>query len=296
MGISEEPHPQVLDSGYPFERVLVPLDGSATAEKAFSLVRSLSRKHGVQVVLVNIVEPHPPEGSMTTDASIESAQTYLSQVASMLGSHGIDAEAIVRVGPVPQRLFDVAGEEGASLMAMSTQGGQTPDAAPFGAVAERLFESSPIPILAISSHARSVDPSQPFRTILLPVDPKEPSEAVARIAVEFAVSVGIDLAILLSVVPPTPTGRGDAEERVDAEEHLGRVASLFERQRISTVQRVQAGDPAREILRASSEQNADVIALGIGGRITQAVLKNSLLPVLAVHPSRAPRRSAKTGA
>src|SRR5678816_2984178 len=98
MRTSEELRPRASDLGYPFERILVPLDGSAAAEKAFSLLRSLSPKHAMRVVLAKVVEPQP------TDAAVE----YLRQAAASLGSQGIDARSVVRVGPVSRQLLEAA--------------------------------------------------------------------------------------------------------------------------------------------------------------------------------------------
>jgi len=125
--------------------------------------------------------------------------------------------------------------------------------------------------------------------MLLPVDPRDPSEPAARIAAEFAVTFGIDIVVLLGLVPRERTGRGEAEEQVGAEEHFSRLAKVFERKGIVTVQRVQAGDSVPEILRASREQNADVLAMGYrrrtsddSGRRLAGILKESDRPVLAV--------------
>jgi len=278
MRISEVRRPSAFDLGYPFERILVPLDGSAAAEKAFSLLRSLVPKHAMRVVLAHVVEPQPTEA----------AAQYLRQAAAALGSQGIDARSVVRVGPVSRQLLDAASEEGASLIALSTHGGQTAEARPLGTVAQELFASTVVPVLAIPAHA-GAENLRRFRTMLLPVDPRDSMEPAARMAAEFAVTFGIDLVVLLALVPRERTGRGEAEEQVGAEEHFAQLAKVFERKGIVTVQRVQAGDSVSEILRISREQKADLIAMGYrrrtsdeSGRRLAGLLKESDFPVLAV--------------
>jgi nucleotide-binding universal stress UspA family protein len=125
--------------------------------------------------------------------------------------------------------------------------------------------------------------------MLFPVDPRDSSEPAARVAAEFAVTFGIDIVVLLALVPRERTGRGEAEEQVDAEEHFGQLAKIFERKGIVTVQRVQAGDSIPEILGASREHQADLLAMGYrrrtsdeSGRRLAGILKESHLPVLAV--------------
>jgi nucleotide-binding universal stress UspA family protein len=279
MGISVKSQARRADQDYFLERILVPLDGSAAAEKAISLVRSFGPTPAVHVVLVRIV---------ASEALKESARTYLHQIAAVLASNGLAVETVVQVGPVSDGLLRVAAKENADLLAMSTHGGDTSESEPWGAIAQQLFAASPIPILAIPAHAPVGGPSKPFRTMLVPIDTAESSETVARIAAGFAVSCRIDLAVLLAKVPAVETGRGEAEERVDAESRLGRWADVFERKRIPTVRLAHEGDPVRELLHSSTERNADVVVLPFGAQtrpFAESVLKESPLPVLAIRMS-----------
>jgi nucleotide-binding universal stress UspA family protein len=299
MGISEELQPQVLERGYSFERILLPLDGSTSAERALPLVRALSEKHGSQVVLARVVEPPASQADPDlVEDSLQIARMYLRQVATALAYHGIDARTVVRVGPVPRSLLAAAAEEDISIITMSTHGRLTPEARPFGTVGQELLRSSSLPILAVPPHARSVKPSQSIHTMLLPVDGSTRPEDLGPVAVEFAVAFGVDLAVLVQVVEPEVTGRGEAEERVDAEEHLGRLARLFDRKRIPTVHLIPAGDPVGEILGAARDHRADVIAMstrhgasaegGGVGSVTEGVIKESTIPLLTTRPLAEP--------
>ena len=299
MGISEELQPQVLEHGTSYERILLPLDGSGSAERAISVVRALSEKHGSQIVLARVVEPAPAHADAEqTEESLQLARMYLRQVATALGYHGIEARMVVRIGPVAQGLLAVAAEEDVSLIAMSTHGRLTPEAQPFGTVGKELLRSSAIPILAVPAHARMVKPSQSFHTMLLPFDGVASREEVAPLAVEFAVNFGIDLVVLVQVVEPWGTGRGEAEVRVDAEAHLAHLAHLFERKRIPTVHLIPMGDPVREILNAARDHRADLIAMstrqgassenGGVGAVTEGVIKEADVPVLTTRPLSEP--------
>jgi nucleotide-binding universal stress UspA family protein len=218
----------------------------------------------LDIVLARIIEPRSPEGDPgTTEESVQVARLYLRQVAAVLASHGIKAKTVVRAGPVTPGLLAVASEEGSSLIAMSTHGRLTPEGQPFGSVGKELLETSPVPILAVPSHAPMAEmPLPQIRTMLVPVDKSGQAQDVAPDAVEFAISFGVDLAVLLEVLPPEPTGRGNAEERVDAEALLGHLSHLFERNGIPTVRLIkQQGDPVRGIVEAVREQKADVVAM-----------------------------------
>jgi nucleotide-binding universal stress UspA family protein len=310
--VSEQPQAQFLAHSYPFERVLVPLDGSCAAEAVVPTVTSLCLERGTQAILVRIVESR----SLRTDSpsvqdSVEIAHSYLGQIASTLAREGVQSKAIVGVGPVPDRLLTLAVEEGVSLIAMSTHGRLTSDSAPYGNVGEKIFRDSALPILAVTGHVQAVTrrpPEHAFRTILVPTEGREESDRIVPMAVDFAMAFGADLALLLQVVPPSFTGRKEAERRVEAEEHLAKLARAFERGRIPTVRLVEEGNPVLAILRVAEEREADVIAmnlhgadhpaLGTVGVVTEGVLRESTVPVLTIGlaaplPGRSPDRASR---
>jgi nucleotide-binding universal stress UspA family protein len=294
MGISEVLQPESLAAGYPFDRILVPLDGSGTSERVLPLLRSLSRQHASDLILVRMVEPEPLDPE-PPEESLQLASVYLKQAASGLAAPGVRARTVSRVGSVPEGLLAVAGEEKASLIAISTHGGETSDTMAFGTVAGYLLRSSPIPILAIPPHAREEerhrDPSAPaVRTVLLLTRGEKPTEGIVPVAVDFAVSFGADLAILLETVPPWTTGRGEAEIRVEAEDHLATLARSFESEQIPTLGLITDGDPAATILAVAEDRKADVIAMSTRGPdplgkdgispLAEALLKSSKVPLL----------------
>jgi nucleotide-binding universal stress UspA family protein len=290
MGISEDLQPQTLARGYRFGRFLVPLDGSGAAETVLPTVVALCRKHASQAVLVRIVEP-PPSGSggPSVEEAAQLSMLYLRQMAATLEHQGIQAKVVVRVGPVVESLLAIAAEEGASLIAMSTHGRLTPQSVPVGEVAEKLLRSSSIPILAVpTGKAPSLgDPKHPVRTILVPVEGDGRSDGIVPIAVEFGVSFGADLALLLQVVPGTTFGRADAERYRAAEEHLGQLARRFETKHISTASVIQQGNPVTAILDLARDRNVDLIAMSTrraapgAAAATEDVLQRSEVPVLA---------------
>ena len=292
MGISEVLQPESLAAGYPFDRILVPLDGSGSAESVLPVVRSLCRQHASQIILARVIEQEPFDSEPPED-SLQLADAYLKQAASTLRAPRIRAKTVARVGSVPESLLAVATEERASLIAISTHGGATSETAPFGTVAGYLLRSSPIPVLAIPSHARTEgrDPATPaVRTMLVLSHGEKSTEGIVPVAVEFAISFGVDLAILLEIVSPWTTGRGEAEIRVEGEDHLATLARSFESEQIPTLGLIQDGDPLATILKIAEERRADVIAMntrdasfpghdGISP-LTESVLKASTVPVL----------------
>ena len=289
MHISEQLQLEVVVKDPAFERILVPLDGSRSAERVLETVRVLCQRDGARAVLVRILEPQVFErGPASALDSVQIARLYLRQIAAALEEQGIEVETVVQTGSSPESVLAVAIEEDVSLIAMSTHGRMTPETVPFGKVAEQLLASSVLPILAIPSGMRVDVPRHSFRTILIPTDGSRSSDRIFPVALEFALSFGVDLAVLLQVVPPAATGRAEAERHVKAEDHLGRLARLFELNRIPTARFViEEDDPVSAILRVAQEQKADVIAIASPersalavGALTEGVLRGSSAPVL----------------
>src|SRR5688500_16887762 len=73
-----------------YRRILVPLDGSALAERALSFACRLAKQHGAELVLARVVEPQPPlsaqapEGASAPHSAVGDAQLYLEELASRL--------------------------------------------------------------------------------------------------------------------------------------------------------------------------------------------------------------------
>ena len=271
MGNSEQPQAQSFAKGNRFERILVPLDGSGGAESVLPIVAALCRKHSSQVVLVRIVEPRASD----VKEAVELSLLYLRQISARFEKQGVQSKVVTRVGPVAESLLAIAAEEKASLIAMAT-----PDAG------NPLFRSGSIPILAVppGKPLSPGDPKHPVRTILVPLEGDGTGDGIVPVAVDFGVSFGADLALLLQVVPPTSFGRADAERYRAAEEHLDRLSRRFESKHISTSSVIVQGNPVTAILDLARDRSADVIAMSTRRAVPETaagVLRQSEIPVLA---------------
>jgi len=269
-----------IPSGTPFDRILVPLDGSGPAERVLTTVRALHHRHASQVVLLRVVQPK--SGDMESLPPLEAvtiADLYLRKVAADLDKQGVPVKILVRSGDIPKSILAVALEERSSMIALSTHGRMTSPSEPYGPTAAEILRSSAIPVLAVP--IRAADPDHFSGTVLVPLTGGGPADDIVPVAAAFASSFGLDLAVLLELLTPARSGRADAERLVHAEEHLAKLASAFESIQIPTVRLAQTGDPVGAILSVAEERQADVIALGhAGGTLTEGVLRATRIPVL----------------
>jgi nucleotide-binding universal stress UspA family protein len=267
-----------------FSRILVPLDGSSTAEAVLSHLRRILDRHDSQLVLLQVQPPVPT-------APEEDAEKYLRRISFLLTNEGYPARSILRRGQPAETILDIAAEEHATLIAMTTHGRTGAARWLLGSVAEKVLQASTRPVLVTrsfpSTQSRGKLESLPLRNVLVPVDGSRFSLAVLEPLLEFVRAVDAHVR-LLHVNEPTPyDGRWDSpDETLKAADQILREACIP----ASIEQR--RGDPGEEILEAAAETDCDLIAMTTHGRsgpsrwvfgsVTAKVLRSAPIPLLVV--------------
>ncbi len=120
-------------------KILVPIDGSAEAERVAAQLRDLDA--GATIVFANVRTP-----------GAGSARGALIRCLSVYRSRGIDcAMKEVIADSVPEGIVQAATEEGADLIAMYTHDPDDPDHAGGDRVAARVQELSDIEVQVIAA-------------------------------------------------------------------------------------------------------------------------------------------------
>jgi nucleotide-binding universal stress UspA family protein len=299
------------------DRIVVPLDGSETAESILPQVRRLVRRSGAEVILARVEAPLPAEnGAALLEAALQAATRYLEGVQAKLEGLGLHARVVVRAGGVADGILGIVQSTGATLIAMATHGRTGLSRLLFGSVAERVLRESPVPVLLLRPFwSYELLPGQspeewPLRTILLPVDGSGLALCSVPAALRFAKLFDAEVVVLHVLEPGEDPGavRGqldDVRERFALEGVRARTA-------------LEQGRPAEAILAAARNHRADLIALSTHGRsglsrlaagsVAEAVARGAKTPLLVVRgigtvratsapaaaSSRAPRGSASS--
>ena len=147
-----------------FTRILVPLDGSKTAEGVLPYVISEASHHDAVVVLLRVIAPL--RQSLMTIPSVMSkayeqvqviAEEYLETVTDKLQKEGLTVETIVERGSPALITLQVAEEGGCDLIILGSHGETSQSQWRFGSVANKIIKSrSPIPMLIIGTHLKSI--------------------------------------------------------------------------------------------------------------------------------------------
>ncbi len=312
-----------------FRTILVPLDGSAQAERALPFAEALARRTGARVLLVQATSVRTMPGADPTAAqvrAVEQAQSYLDDLAARIARQGIAVETAVPYGPAVEGIVAEIQLRGVDLVVMTTHGRSGLGRWVYGSVAEGVLAQSPVPALLLQSWLGE----QPWRRLaeqprlLVPLDGSKFGEAALPVAVEFVRQFGGEL-VLLRAVPlvdqiiAAAAGPGvpiagkieDVEElRLAAQQYLEQVArklaaSLGQPPAID----VRLGEPAQAIAEATRERRADLVVMSTHGRtglsrvvfgsVAGGVLRQASAPLLLVRPaaliaSASPPASATT--
>jgi nucleotide-binding universal stress UspA family protein len=137
-----------------FKRILAPLDGSETGGAAMHDAEAIALKTGASMVLVHVLPaPHAVEarwlGPEFTDfvkAMHEAGQKYLDKIDDRLSARGLDVKVRIVSGDPAARIIEVAREEKADLIAMSTHGRSGIARWVLGSVADKILHESRIPM------------------------------------------------------------------------------------------------------------------------------------------------------
>jgi nucleotide-binding universal stress UspA family protein len=150
-----EPPPAVAPG---YRRVVVALDGSGRAEKAIAPALALSEP-GARVTLLRMAAPGaavtspfvPFAPQMSDDESRrrqEAARSYLDEIAAAIdpGDRHVDTAVVVNFHAA-RAILEYAGEQGADLIAMSTQGRSPVTRLVLGSSTDKVVRAASCPVL-----------------------------------------------------------------------------------------------------------------------------------------------------
>jgi nucleotide-binding universal stress UspA family protein len=159
-----------------FERIVVPLDGSATARQILAPVMTLAKCSGARVTLLGVVQPIPSASynpatllpyavlmndSSVTDIQVESATKELAALAKTVvvdGAGVVDAQVVV-AGSVATGIVEFARSHDADLIALSTHG-RGASRLLIGGVADKVLRASRLPMLILRATPVAEDNKQ----------------------------------------------------------------------------------------------------------------------------------------
>jgi nucleotide-binding universal stress UspA family protein len=142
-----------------FKRILVPLDGSETAEKVIPFVIAEAKLHGASLVLLRVIAPL--RRSLSTIPSILGrvyeqvdaiAEDYLEKISKTILAEGLEVQRMIEHGPPAQTIIDVAQQTDCDLIILGSHGETNATQWRLGSVANKVIKvRSDISILLITT-------------------------------------------------------------------------------------------------------------------------------------------------
>jgi nucleotide-binding universal stress UspA family protein len=296
------------------DRILVALDGSKLAEQALPVASGLAAGSGAELLLMTTIAPverwvDSKESSIWEEEETAMAGEYLDSAARPLRDDGERVRTRVIWGRPAPMICEMAEEESADLIVMTTHGRSGIARWVMGSVADKVLRTSRQPVLLVRSRDEAAQQTVQLKKILVPLDGSPLSEAVLPFVGSLALRLGASLLLERVILPATalyageyvPSGLPALDElEAQARQYLVAIAKRERRRGITVDLEVDIGYAAEAILDAAERNKADLIALSTHGRsgperwimgsVADAVVRHADLPclVLPVRATEAP--------
>lgn len=138
------------------DKVIVPVDGSASSVHAVEHVRDLYQKRPFDIILLNVQMPvHLAHGRvMVTEEELtnyyhDQGQEKLEEAMNVLRAEQIPYKKMIEVGNVADTISKVAEKEGADHIVMGTRGLGALQNVVVGSVSMKLLHTTSLPVTLI---------------------------------------------------------------------------------------------------------------------------------------------------
>jgi nucleotide-binding universal stress UspA family protein len=280
--------------------ILVPLDGSPSAERAIPFLGELKKVGEFRVRLIRVREDGEP--------SADEIASYLDHVQKGIEqSTGLAVDWVHPAGLPHAHIQAEAANPWVSLLIMSTHGRTGLERWRIGSVADKTLRGAPCPTLLVGPDA---EPGREIKSILLPLDGSALAAEAVPVAASLSRKLGARIRLITACPPPTVDyGTGAAvtpqlieASRESAERYLASVKAAFDDALVSTS--VILGFPANVLLDELASEPVDLVVMTSHGRhgfvrwalgsVTDRLIRGPT-PVLVLHPGQSARLQSLLG-
>jgi nucleotide-binding universal stress UspA family protein len=297
-----------------YTRILIPLDGSKTAEQALPYARTLANKLKVPVEFMGVIDIAElamhisAEKARYLERMIEqgerSSMDYLKRIANTFP--GLSVNCAIEKGTAAEAIIDKAAVDKGTLITMATHGRSGINRWVLGSVAEKVLRATNNPLLLI----RAVDQATPggearLTSVIVPLDGSELAESVLPAVVELAKKLDLEILLFRAFNIPYGIYAGAdgyyainfdqliAEIKDEANAYLEKKTEELKRKGVEKVScLVKEGLSADEIISFGRQTSDNLIAMCTHGRsgvkrwvlgsVTETVVRHCGDPVLVI--------------
>jgi nucleotide-binding universal stress UspA family protein len=270
------------------KHIMIPVDEWELAGDLVKFAEGIAQAFSARVSLLHVA----PDLSRLADAERQPALAEQERLSSEFRAKS-SMEVKLRMGDPAAEIVKYALLEHADLIAMPTHGRQGIDRLVNGSVAEDVLRHSPVPVLISNEPERAATGHSldRIRRILLPVYTPTATQPIMPMLVGLARRTDSEI-----VLYHDDRGVNDVGTTLEPAEAAGAIDHCADRLRRDGVRhsivRATSAPVAVDILEKVREMNIDLVAMtthgrsglmrGAFGSVTEAVLRNSPCPLLAV--------------
>jgi len=143
-----------------YQKILVPLDGSATADRGLQEAVALAARLQARLVLLHVVDEYPLMVEMASVANFDAVreslrrhgQAVLDKAQALAAERGVASDTSlqeIKSGRVAEMILSQARELGCDLVVMGTHGRRGLSRTLLGSDAEWVLRNSGLPVLLV---------------------------------------------------------------------------------------------------------------------------------------------------
>jgi nucleotide-binding universal stress UspA family protein len=289
-----------------FQRMLVPLDGSAQADRILPYASLLANRLHIPILLLSIVDLRVAS-SVRGRGDVEQ---QLQQAVDHLHREGVQATMAITAGRPAEEILGVAESQGCDLIALFTSTRQNAERGILGLVTDKVFHASQIPLLLIPPAATPSLTSLPQApsTLIVSLD----GSALAEAALPFAEDMAQRLGAAVMLARAVPFAGAIVDEKapptgeVEARAYLESLTEKLQSTGLVVQARVFDGPPVEYILSLASQTPHSLVVLTTHGRsaltrwfvgsVAEGVVQAASVPVLVIPRQHSRRYAARVSA
>ena len=298
-----------------FTRMLIPLDGSKTAEKVLPYARFVAGTLKLPVELVAVVDIVEMATHITAarashldiviEDSVRNSEQYLRGVA---GTFPGGTKCTVEKGKAEQVIIETAAADKGTIITMATHGRSGINRWLLGSIAEKVLRGTTNPLLLVrATEQEKAESVASLKSIVVPLDGSELAEGVLPAVAELAKTLKLAVVLFRAYNLPTSAYADDEGEgyyeinydemltatRDEAVAYLEKKTEAVKKMGIANVSSVaKEGFAADEIISLSRQSPDNLIAMSTHGRsgvkrwvfgsVTETIVRHSADPVLVI--------------
>ncbi len=131
-----------------FQRILVPVDGTAGSERAIPYAIGLAQALDAEIVVCHVLTTPVTPASAAEEPA---AAKYVARMAERFREEGVTVRTLVRRGEAPMEINKAATEWNVDAVVMATRSRQRVQKLMLGSVADVVVRDSRLPVLLVSS-------------------------------------------------------------------------------------------------------------------------------------------------